>query len=149
MTVTESERMLNTGTIAHTKKLGDVRVKEISLEAIVRLSEPIIELIKSLNFAALEGQGDEKLKGFEFFQSVMTNPRLLPAMKLVMAEATERKATDFDNLSPVDWLRLFVKFKEVTDWEEMTELFTNLLPVAKLRAGKASVTNVIANFDQK
>jgi hypothetical protein len=113
---TESERQLNLGIPVTLKKLGDVHVKELGLEDIVKCAKELATLVSVIDFG-------KKIDGGEMLAIIMSEPATLQALKVFAAASCDRQPGDFDNMGPADWLRIAIAVKEVNDWEELAELF--------------------------
>jgi len=117
--MTDIDRMLNTGKKVTLKYLGEVTVKELSLESVLRLAGEL-----RLILAEFEGAPE----GREFILDLLSNPRTITALKTIAAACTGLEVSSLDNLGVTDWLRLIAAFKEVIDWEELKELFFTIVP---------------------
>jgi len=122
MARTETDRELNTGVKVDTKTLGQITVRELSLEAVLSISKEIIALIGEADLT-----GDVTLASFA---DLAGKPSAMAALKKVAAASTDRKESDFAKLPLADWMRVAVALKEVTDFEEMKALFFQLVPMA-------------------
>jgi len=125
--LTESERMLNLGIPVTLKKLGKVQVKELSLEDTIVLARELSIVFSAIDMD-LEGLPSEK-KGLEWFMRVLSDPLTQQALRSVIAASTERDSDDYVNMGVSDWLKVFAALKSVVDWEEMKELFFQIVPL--------------------
>ena len=125
--LTESERMLNLGIPVTLKKLGKVQVKELSLEDTIVLARELSIVFSALDMD-IEGLPSEK-KGLEWFMRLLSDPLTHQALRSVIAASTERDSEDYVNMGVSDWLKVFAALKSVVDWEEMKELFFQIVPL--------------------
>ena len=124
--LSEPERVLNTGIEVDTQLLGTVRVKELCLEQIVALLSDITKVFE------LFPTEEAEQKGNAWIIIMMKDPIFLAAVKNVMAAAIEKEGTDLDGMSIKDWLKLLVALKQVMDWEELKDLFFQIVPSGAL-----------------
>lgn len=122
----EPERLLNTGIEVDTKHLGKVRVKELCLEQIVALLSDITKVFELFPTDEKEQQGNG------WIIMMMKDPIFLAALKNVVGVAVEREGKDLDGMSIKDWLKLIVALKTVMDWEELKDLFFQIVPSSAL-----------------
>jgi len=129
--LSDAERMINAGIKIETTKFGKATVKELSLENLIKLSSDLVLLLQ------LTASGDTKSKGadnnFAFISYLMSSPELIGVIRRVAAASTSRDEEDFTNMGIKDWLAWLVAFKKVIDWEEIKNLFLQLIPEENLR----------------
>ena len=114
--MSESERQLNIGIVVPLKKLGEVTVRELALEDIVKCGQELALLLNVIDF-------QKQTDGGEMLRMIMGEPATFEALKVFAAASCDRKPEDFERMSPTDWLRLAVAIKEQNDWSELQELF--------------------------
>ena len=122
--VDDGTRLLNVGVAVTLKKLGNVQVKELTLENIILLSKDILKILTSMS-ETTSGSKD----GISWVLFLLENPDTVEAVKKVAAASSGVGADHFTNMGISDWLKLITAFKQVTDWEEIKELFFQLLPM--------------------
>ncbi|MEE8576029.1 MAG: hypothetical protein V3T31_02130 [candidate division Zixibacteria bacterium] len=132
---TETDRSLNVGVEVETKHIGTVRIKELALEQVVELLSDIVLVFSTF------AKGEDELKelneknpaaGLGWMAKVAQDPATLHAMKKLMAASTAKTSEDFDGMPITDWLKLIVALKQVMDWEELKELFFQIVPPSAL-----------------
>ena len=133
--ITNAERMANIGISVTCKnpKLETVRVKDLSLEKLLELLGDFSLIFEKATSKAGEGRGD-----LAFLAEMVRSPESLQAIKKIMAVSTGKDAADFDETGVADWLKLFVALKLVTDWEEISQLFFQLIPRESFAAWTAN-----------
>jgi len=126
----ESDRIRNVGKTVTLKTLGEVTVKELTLEQILDASQELLMLIRTVN---VMGETDT----WGTVMLLLGNKEMAPVIMKLAAFMTSRKQTEFENMPASDWLKLVVTVKEVFDWEEMKELFFQLAPTLFSRSQPA------------
>jgi hypothetical protein len=124
---TEAERMLNLGIPIETKNMGELRVKELSLESIISLGGDLVDVFQEISGPESEDVAGDS-RGLSWMKSALSNPKTMKVLKKVAAASTGKNHEDFSDLGVKDWLNWANAFKEVTDWEEVSQLFFNLIP---------------------
>ena len=125
--ITHNERMANVGESVELKSLGSLTVRELSLEDTMRVGKELMEVASTLDFGGnSKGAGG----GFAVFADALGNPDVARAFRVIAACSTGKKAADFEGMGIIDWLRLVNVMKRVHNFEELRELFTNLIPGA-------------------
>lgn len=114
------ERMANIGKRIELKYLGSVVVKEPSLEKIIKVIAELKILLDEVN----KKTSDEQ----DFIYKALSNPSMMQSLKVFASICTDRGVSDFNDLPVSDWLRLVAAIKEVVVWEEITELFFQIVP---------------------
>jgi hypothetical protein len=126
--------MLNLGKTVTLSGIGEITVRELSLESIVKLGPSLIVVLQAVT--GVSSTGSRKTAkvddGFEFLLKAIQEPALLEAVKEVAAASSNRQAREFDSMGLTDWLKWAEAFKSVTNWEELKELFTRLVPAGAL-----------------
>lgn len=117
--LSDTQRMVNVGLDIELKKLGTVNVRELSLESIIKLAEPVKQIVDE--FSKSDGDGN-------IVMLLAGSPSLIIALKKVAASATDKTEEDFRDMGIKDWLKLVQAFKEVMDMEEISELFFSIVP---------------------
>ena len=126
---TESERMLNLGVTVELKSLGRAQVKELTLEDTIALARELSVVFGSIDTKLVEGE-----RGLEWFMSLLSDPLTQQALRSLVAASTNREPDDFINLGISDWLKLLAAFKTVVDWDEMKELFFQIIPLDTVKS---------------
>lgn len=122
-TIDSASRVINLGEPIILKKLGDVRVKELSLEGILTLSKELIVIFQSFDKGSLSNEN----AALDIAQ-VISDPKSMQALRTIAAATTDKSEDDFSDLGISDWLKWATAFKNVSDWEEIRELFSHLIP---------------------
>ena len=117
-------RIINSGKEITLKKIGDVTVRELALEDVLKLSQELVEVLEAIQGDGVSGATD----GMGVIVSLMKTPATSRALRVVAAATTEQKPADFEKMGVADWLKWANAFKEVADWEELRELFIQLVP---------------------
>jgi len=134
MSVDEAKRMTNMGVEIDLKALGTVRVRELTLESIIDLGGDLMGVLQEIESP---DKSDPKGKsGMKWIVSAIQNPKSLQTLKRIAAQSTSKKAGDFEGLGITDWLKWATAFKDVTNWDELQELFTSLLPEGMWRVSE-------------
>jgi len=139
--LTESERMANVGVPVETKKLGTIRVRELTLESLLGLSTDIAVLLQAMQD---ERKTSDDADGLGFLAILATNPNTQEGLRRIASAATSEPMDSFKEMGIGDWLKISVALKEVMDWEELRGLFTQLIPpktFTALREGFAAATS--------
>jgi len=121
----QATRIVNSGKQITLKRLGGVTVRELSLEDVLILSQELSEVLQALQDPSTASDTSD---GMGVIVSLMKTPATSRAIRLVAAATTNREPAEFENLGVGDWLRWANAFKEVADWEELKDLFTQLVP---------------------
>ena len=123
--LTEAERIANVGKEVTLKKLGPVVVHELYLEDVIKLGSVLVELFDKLDLSSMTDDSE----GLRWLSGLVGNPQLFDATCKLAAAATGREPVDFQQMPLSDWLKLAVTLRNVLDWEELRELFFQLVPV--------------------
>jgi hypothetical protein len=107
------------GTKITLTKLGEVSVKELTLEQIVECALELATLASTFDLS-------QKDDPSAILRVILRDPATLKAVQVFAAAATGRKPSDYENMGVSDWLTVIVAIKAVTDWEKMQQLFTEL-----------------------
>jgi len=133
MTQSETERLVNAGVVIKLKHFGDeeVRVRELALEDIVVLTSDIALVLEVFGGdklkSAVSGKG-KATEGIEVLAAIMQAEPTLNAIRKLAAASTGKKPEDFNRVGIGDWFKLIKAVKDVTDWEELSEVFFDLFP---------------------
>jgi len=122
--LSNAERMLNVGVEIELKKLGKVTVKELSLEQVIKLASSVKLLMDELS--KIEN------KDTAIF-SLLESPSVFAAIQDIASATTGKDRDLFKDMGMSDWLKLIKAFKDVMDWEELQELFFQIVPMAMIR----------------
>ena len=151
-TQTETERLVNAGVSIKLKKFGDedIRVRELALEDIVVLTSDLALVLEVFGGdklkSAVSGKG-KATEGIEVLAAILQAEPTLNALRKVAAAATDKKPEDFVRMGMTDWAKLIKALNEVSDWEELIEVFFALFPTLGnslkdyLPTAKAAETN--------
>jgi hypothetical protein len=132
--LTDTERMINTGIEVELKTLGKVRVRELSLEKLVIFGRDASNVMDTLNFSVTDQQG------VGWVLKILADPEAQKALRACLASSTGLKSEVFENLGVRDWLLLATTLKQVHDWEEIKELFFQLVPKDRLPQASSEPT---------
>jgi hypothetical protein len=132
METNSSERMANLGERVKTKSLGEITVKEPSLEGILTTAKDIYKLIVSNSLDSSDVSGAWLVK-------LLANPELAVSIKSLLAVCTDKKPSDFDSIPITDLLKISAAFKKVIVWAEVKELFFQLVPPEVLQSLKSKL----------
>src|SRR5688500_4921718 len=105
----EADRMLNIGVVIKLKKLGELRVKELALEDIVKLSKEIIQVIQVVagksgsRKLSMPGKDSDTGENLAFLAAAVQEPELVAVLKAVAAASTGKTPHDFDAMGIGDW----------------------------------------------
>lgn len=125
----DTERILNIGKpITLSGISGEVRVKELSLENTMEL---VSELGDLYSIVASERDPMESLdenSGLLILTAMLKKPGTLHAVKKIASACTELAPEEFSDLGLKDWMLLVATIKEVIDWEELKNLFFQIVP---------------------
>lgn len=127
---TYQERAANQGVEITLKRLGKVVVRELTLENTIRLARELSVVFSKIDIN-LTAPGERK--GFEWMMSLLGDEHSLEAIRSVAAATTEKSPKDFENLGLNDWLKMLGAFKVVMDWEELKDLFFQVVPPELLK----------------
>ena len=125
--IDDTSRAANIGISLALKKFhpDEVKVYELSLEDILGLSKELKDLL--IVFQEQSATLTEE-DGLGALVILLSNPITMHALKTVAAGSTRKKPDDFTGMSATDWLKWAVAFKAVNDWEELRQLFFQLVP---------------------
>ena len=119
-TKSHSERMANIGEKITLRALGDITVKELSLEGTIAIASELLVVITSLDTSS----GDS----ISWIKTAIADERVMISIRSVAAYSTGLEESEFENLGLTDWLKLMKAFRSVMDWEELRKLFMELIP---------------------
>lgn len=131
--LTETERALNTGIEIETKRLGVLRVRELSFEKLVIFGRDAAAVFENLDVTETD------MEGVGWILKALADPTAQHVMREGMAAASGRPADDFKELGLSDWLLMISALKKVHDWEEIKSLFSQLAPTSMAQATASSV----------
>lgn len=116
----DAQRMANTGKEITLKKLGKkVTVKELTMESVIKCAVELSQLLAVIDF-------NDSSKAAVVLQVILQSEPTAKAFRVFAAESTETTPLDWTDAPAGDWLRFVRAAKEVNDWEELRELFTEL-----------------------
>jgi len=121
----EPERFAHLGVDITLKKIGDVTVRELTLENTIALAKELSIVFSKID---IDLTSTSERRGFEWIMSLLGDPISQQAIRHVAAASTGRKAADFVDMGLTDWFKVMDAFKSAMDWEEMRELFFRLVP---------------------
>jgi len=126
-TTQDAMKTANIGIQINLKSFDDpLTVRELSLESILKLSNELVSLLETLNT-----DGDkfgEDADSITVLLKIVQDPATLRALQLIAAASTSEKSANFEDLPISDWLKWATAFKEVSGWEELRQLFFQLVP---------------------
>ena len=120
----DTNRMMNAGIPLTLKKLGAITVKELELEDLLLLSDTILSALTVF----MDVSGDKSLSELALLGVILKSNESLVALKAIAAASTKRQPSEYDGMGISDWISLIKAFKQVTDWEELKDLFMELVP---------------------
>lgn len=112
------ERLANIGEKVITSK-GELTIKEPTLEQVIELLVyivPIAELFKNT----------EDKTGRSIISEIILKPEVSAALRKISASLSNVEEDFFVGLGITDWLKVFIAIKKVVNWEELSELFSQL-----------------------
>lgn len=125
---TETERVANIGMPVQTDKLGVVKVRELYAEEVLDVAGEILMLLTHLK----KPEGEDQEAGTQLLAEVLKDPKLMSAVRSIVAKATDKTPQDYEKMTLKDWLKILAGVKAVFDWEELRQLFMDLLPASAL-----------------
>lgn len=130
MTTSESERMANVGIPVDLKQFPSeqIRVKELSLETLLGIGRDMIELVSNLPLDELTKKEKDSQRGIKIMGSILQNPKTLESLKTFAASSIGKQKRELDGMGLSDWMKWAVACKEAMEWQELTNLFTQLIP---------------------
>jgi hypothetical protein len=125
--VDETLRAANVGVSISLKKFhpDDVKVYELSLEDILSLSKELKDILLLFQEQAADLENED---GIGALVVLLANPHTMKALRTVAAGSTRKTSEDFTGMSASDWMKWAIAFKAVNDWEELRQLFFQLIP---------------------
>lgn len=127
------ERIMNFGKEETLKEIGKVTFKELALEDLLEVVRKSISLFKHMTFSINEMSQES---GIELVQTLIQDDEALEGLKLVASKSSELPLEKFNRLGLTSWLKIVVALKEVMNWEEIKELFFQILPKEINQDGK-------------
>lgn len=121
---TEIERIVNIGEKITLKKLGDVTVRELSLESVLEVAGEVALIFDTLNVDSSK----DRPTGLSVISNLLRDEKSQRALRCVVAAATGKDSNEFIGMGISDWLKIVAALKKVMDWEELKELFTQVVP---------------------
>jgi hypothetical protein len=112
------ERLVNLGERVSTAK-GELVIKEPTLEQVIELLVHIVPIAD-----LFRNSGDKA--GRDFVSDIVVKPEVKDAVRKVAASLANVSEDFFIDLGITDWLKVFVAVKKVVNWEELSELFSQL-----------------------
>tara|TARA_A100000172_G_C3028434_1_gene105697 strand:+ start:518 stop:1012 length:495 start_codon:yes stop_codon:yes gene_type:complete len=125
--IDQTSRAANIGISLALKKFhpDEVKVYELSLEDILGLSKELKDLLIVFQEQSSTLSDEDGLGALAI---LLGNPIMLHALKQVAAGSTRKTPDDFSDMGASDWLKWAIAFKTVNDWEELRQLFFQLIP---------------------
>ena len=127
----DAERILNLGQTVILKKLGQVIVKELTLENLIEFSRDVLLLMRGIDFTKMSSSKDGE--GLATVVALLHNKQTIQSLTAIVGASTDRPATDYKDLGVSDWLTLIIAIKTANDWEEIKKLFFQLVPKETLQ----------------
>lgn len=112
------QRLINLGERVITAK-GELVIKEPTLEQVIELLAHIVPLATLFK---KDGSSDNK----DFLTELVAKKEVKDAFRKVAASLANVDEDYFIDLGITDWLKVFVAIKKVVNWEELSELFSQL-----------------------
>lgn len=122
----ELARLLNSGKVV-VLKIGEVTVREPTLEQTLLILSNLTTLAHKFDTLNL---GDN----MEVLNLLMRDKDIRVEAESVAAACSGIDVSVLQKLGVSDWLRLIVAIKEVINWEELKELFFQVVPKSTLRS---------------
>jgi len=102
-----------------TRKLGEVVVREMFIEDIQAIAGEIGKVAASIPPDLLK----EDTAINAAVSHILANKEIVPALKRIAGQLTDREHTEFDRMSITDWMKLTKAFLQVNDVSELRNLF--------------------------
>lgn len=102
-------------------RLGDVVVRQLTIDDISLISQELFELFSSLPKEMLESRSEKAV-----ILHMIAHGGLTTALKHLLAAMSGRPSTDFDSLSLVDFGKLMLAFLKLNPLSELRQLFFDL-----------------------
>jgi hypothetical protein len=115
---TDTARLLNTGKEVTLKKLGDVTVREFSLEALLESVNELSVVLQKIDFTETTGAA--------VIPKLLGDTATFEALLLLASKSCGHKPSDLRDMGISDWVKLFNALREVVDWEELRNLFIEM-----------------------
>ena len=118
-----TQKFVNLGKSVELSNGETVVVKDISLDAWM---EGLAKLLPSLMALA-----DSSMDQTQMMVTLLGTPNLRNALMTLIAHAIDRPVAEVKKFNPQDAIKIMLAAKEVVDFKEINELFTQLVPQAK------------------
>ena len=112
------ERLANLGEVVVTSR-GSVTIKEPTLEQVIELLAHLLPLADAF-------KGTNIVDGKDFFVQLAAKPEVRDAFRKVAASLAGVQEEFFTELGITDWLKIFIAVKKVVNWDELSQLFSQL-----------------------
>lgn len=133
--VSDISRLLNSGKVV-SLKIGNVTVREPTLEQTLKILSNLTTLSHKFEMLNL---GDN----MEVLNLLMRDKDIRAEAECVVSACSGIEVAVLQNLGVSDWLRLIVAIKEVINWEELKELFFQVVPRSALQNLKTDPQKVV------
>ena len=145
-TQTETQRMLNVGEEIAVKCLSEdggvtpakVRVKELSLDKVITLASDLFVVLEKVQISDIADAASGGAGGLEWLGEVLKNESTQTALHNIAGATTDSDPARWATAGLTDWMRWAVALKKIMDWEELRELFMELIPPGTLTNLKTS-----------
>jgi len=137
--MTPTERLVNVGVPITLKAIGDVRVRELTLEQIVTIAGDLAVVLKGL--PSLADETADKEAAIAWLLEAVKRPEVLAALRQVAASTCGTTPTMFENIGISDWVKWLNAAKKAVDWEELRDLFSEMIPPGILTPSEPPMTS--------
>lgn len=123
---TEVSRALNLGKEITLKSGDTITVRELTLDQTLKILNDLLSVAGKFDDL---GGGDETT----FMRKLLLDDDLRVEIERIASACTGMPMENLKTLGLSDWLRIIATIKEVLDWEELKELFFQVVPKAVLQ----------------
>jgi len=123
----DTSRILNSGKDITLKACGDITIKEPTLEQTLRILNDLVSI--SGKFTN-ESDIDENT----FLRSLLIDSEVRSEVERIASACCDIPIKTLKTLGISDWMRIIAGIKEVIDWEDLKELFFQVVPPSALQS---------------
>ena len=123
---TDVSKILNVGKKVEIKGVGEIVVKEPNLEQTLLIIQNLLGLATKFQEADLSNNA-------AIIGLLMQDSDVREQAEDIVSKCSGLDDETLSNLGVSDWMRLIVAIKEVIDWEELKELFFQIVPKSALQ----------------